>query len=1099
MAAESAVKENVIRMTTMLTAFDRPAASARRLWLLGAAIAMACVTLMASAAAAVAATEWRVTSVHGPQNMPASGGIGQYVIQPYNVGDADSTGTVTVTDTLPAGLIARDASGVGWTCTGTGTGVVRCDSADVVSAPALDVYRRGAARPIFVTVDVPNGMIGTVDNVVEIEGGGAPVRASVVDPTPFSDSPAGFGFTPGSFAGDAFDGLLPTSTPVRQAGAHPFELRVDFDVNLALGHDPDDQVFGDYYYTTPDGHVKTVETRLPPGLIGNPMATPRCDPERLTGGFGGYDKGACPPETQIGTIDLVLGAGKQRPENADVTADVPVYNMIPPPGAVAAFTFSYIGNSVWVIATVDPGDNYAIVATIKDTIELFNVRSARMALWGVPADPAHDPLRLDTSQPSHATTAMGIASRADPKPFLTLPSLCGIPGAVRVRADSWDAPGAFTPYEVGSVAAMTGCNDPRFRFEPTIRVQPVSRTAGAPTGIDVDITVPQKDDTVTTASDLYAENGRDVAIPTPPLRNATVTLPEGMVISPSSADGLAACTPLQISLDTDAAPLCPDASKLGTVRIDTPLLPDPLTGNVFLATQNDNPFGSTLAIYIVASGPGVVIKLPGEVAPDPVTGQLTATFLNNPQLPFSHLNVHFNGGPRAPLANPATCGLKSATAELTAWNLALPAAEVGDSFTIDQGCAKGFDPGFKAGTKNPSAGKSSPLITRFTRTDGDEELSTIDISLPQGVLGRIADLVLCPDVAANAGTCEDSSKIGTAVVGAGPGSNPFYITDGRVYMTGPYKGAPFGLSIVVHAQAGPLDLGTVIVRAAVFVDRQTTALRIVSDPMPTILEGIPLQVRVVDITVDRPDFTFNPTNCTEMSSSATIGSTGGRTSTKSSRFQAGNCAALPFAPKLSLTVGSRGHVHRNASTPLSATVRLPSGNANLRGVKVTLPTTINARLDVINRACTPDQFRAGDCDQAKAGTAVAVTPLLRDPLKGDVFFVKNGRPLPDMMVALKGQVDVDLGAKITIPNSKYLSTNFDTVPDVPITKFTLRLVSGKQGPVGAAANLCKKSSRRAPAKLEFTGQNGKVIRQSQRLHIAGCKSVGAKGGTAGAR
>jgi hypothetical protein len=559
-----------------------------------------------------------------------------------------------------------------------------------------------------------------------------------------------------------------------------------------------------------------------------------------------------------------------------------------------------------------------------------------------------------------------------------------------------------------------------------------------------------------------------------------------MAVSPSSADGLLACTPAQIKLGTNDDPTCPDASKLGTLSIDTPVLPKPLTGHIYLAAQNDNPFGSLLAIYLVAKGPGVTVKLAGRVAPDPVTGQLTTTFDNNPQLPFSNLHLQFKSGARAPLVTPPTCGTKTTQAELTPWNDSLPAVQSSDSFTINGNCTRGFDPGFTAGTSNPVAGKDSPLVTRFTRGDSDEELSKIDVSLPRGVLGRLADLVLCPDAAANAGTCADSSKIGTATVGAGPGSNPFYITDGRVYMTGPYKGAPFGLSIVVHAKAGPLDLGNVIVRSAVFVDKQTAALRVVSDPLPTILQGIPLGVRVVDITVDRPGFTFNPTNCSEMNATATLQSTAGSSSTKSSRFQVGDCAALPFAPKLSIQVGGRRHVHRGATTPLTAVLRMSPGQANLRGVEVTLPKSINARLNVINKACTLAEFHAGNCEKARAGSAVAVTPLLRDPLKGGVYFVRNGRPLPDMMVALRGQVDIDLDSKITILDSKYLRTNFDSVPDVPVSKFILRFVSGRQGPVGAATNLCSAKSRRARMGLVFTAQSGKVVRTSQRLRIAGC-------------
>ncbi len=522
------------------------------------------------------------------------------------------------------------------------------------------------------------------------------------------------------------------------------------------------------------------------------------------------------------------------------------------------------------------------------------------------------------------------------------------------------------------------------------------------------------------------------------------------------------------------------------MSIDTPLLADPLTGDVYFAAQNDNPFNTTLAIYIVARGPGVIVKLPGKVEPDPVTGQLTATFDDNPQLTFSHLRLHFNDGPRAPLVTPPTCGVKTTSAAFTSWNGSVPVAHTTDTFTIDSGCAKGFDPGFAAGTTSPAAGRDSTLVTRFTRSDSDEALSKIDVSLPPGLLGHIASVPLCGDADANAGTCGEGSRIGSVTVGAGPGPDPFFITDGRAYITGPYEGAPFGLSIVVHAKAGPIDLGNVVVRAQVQVDRSTAALRVVSDPLPTILQGIPLQVRVVQVTVDRPGFTFNPTNCSALSSTATLQSTAGTTSTKSARFQVDGCAALPFNPRFSISVGARHRTSAGSSTPLTATVQMTKGQTNLKGVKVVLPSILNARLPVIEKACTLAQFKAGNCAKAKAGTAVAVTPLLKDPLRGGVYFVRNGRPLPDMMVALRGQVDVDLDSTITIPGSTRLSTNFATVPDVPITSFKLQLVAGAQGPLGVAADLCAQTSRLARMGVAFTAQNGKVLRRSQRLSIQGC-------------
>jgi hypothetical protein len=1068
---------------------------ARRLALLAAACAALAGLAPASARGDV---QWRLSSTHGPQDMPP-GGKGQYVIQAFNAGDADTDGTpYTIVDTLPAGVVASAANGPGWSCGGVGTGVVTCTSTDHVFAPGANANRRGAAQPLQITVDVPPGAAGVADNAIAMSGGSAgAVPAVATDPTTFSTqlpagtTPSGFGFVPGSVQADAFAGAAPAGAVARQAGSHPFELRVGFAMSLGLGEDPDDVAFGDLFYSEPVEHLRTLEARLPAGLVGNPQATPRCDAIQLNSS-GPSSKGSCPANTQVGTIDLLLQFGKQLAV-VNGSTDVPVYNVTPPTGASVALGLILQGNPVLIIASVDPSDRYAVIARIEGVPELVWIRSAQLTLWGVPADPAHDPLRLEPVSGAMGTPFTGAPIR----PFLTLPSQCAAGGAVQLRADSWQHPGLLTQWTDatpgGPPGTATGCGDPRFRFQPSISVQPQLRTPSTPTGLDVDVTVPQKDDAVEAASQLYAGAGDDRAIATPPLRDATVVLPAGMAISPSAADGLLACGPAQIGLGGDAAPSCPDASKLGTVRIVTPLLPDPLEGSLYLAAQSDNPFGSLLAVYLVASAPGIVVKLAGRVTPDPITGQLTVTFDDDPQLPFSQLHLALQGGARAPLVTPATCGVKTTTATLSAWNAALPAVQASDAFTISGDgagapcAARGFAPGFVAGTTNPVAGRDSPVLARFTRGDADQELGRVDVALPRGLLGRLAQVDLCPSAAASAGACGAGARIGTAVVGAGPGPSPFFIDDGAVYLTGPYEGAPFGLAIAVHAQAGPLDLGNVVVRAQVQVDRTTAALRVVSDPLPTILDGIPLQLRVAQVTVDRPHFTFNPTSCAATHATARIASTSGIVATRRSRFQVGDCAALPFHPRLSVAVGRRGHTGRHHSTPLVATVRMSAGEANLGAVAVSLPDVLTALLPVVDRACTLAQFDAGRCAQARAGSAVADTPLLRHPLRGAAYFVKNpARPIPDLMIALRGQVDVDLTGKLAISGGTRLAAHFDAVPDVPIRSFTLRLFDGRNGVVGIATSLCSRAGRAARIQFALRAQSGRLVRGSQPLAIGGC-------------
>jgi hypothetical protein len=1069
--------------------------------LLCALLAATCLLLAAATAPALADVAWQVSVRHGPQNMPP-GGRGQYAIQPFNVGDADTDGSpYTLVDTLPPGTIAAAAFGVDWSCAGVGTGTVTCTTSDVVPARGLASSLRGATWPVQITVDVASAAVGTVgDNVAQVSGGSpGAAPGSATDPTTFASgpppqtTPTGFGFVPGSVAADTFDAASPAAAAERQAGSHPFEARVDFQLDLGLKEDPDDQTFGDFFYTEPTEHLRTLAARLPGGLIGNPQATPMCPAIQLNAS-GPSSKGSCPANTQVGTIDLGLQLGKQLGV-ADGSNDVPIYNVTPPKGAVAAFGLSLLGIPVVIVAAVDPSDHYAVVARLEGVPELVLLRSAELTLWGVPADPAHDPLRMDP-----VSGAMGVPFDGAPiRPFLTLPSQCDVGGAIELRADSWQHPNVFagwieaTPRDPATT--MTGCGDPRFRFQPSIDVQPDARTPSTPTGLDVDLTVPQKDDTVPSASLLYATSGDDRAIATPPLRDARVTLPAGMTISPSAAGGLLACSPLQIALGSEAPPACPDASKVGTASVVTPLLADPLSGSVYLAAQNENPFGSLLAIYLVVTGPGVVVKLPGKIVADPVTGQLTATFDDDPQLPVSRLHLHLTGGPRAPLVTPATCGVQTTTATLTPWNASLPAVQTSDSFAISGDghgapCARrGFSPCFVAGTTSPVAGHDSPVVVRVSRGDRDEQLSRVDVTLPRGLLGRLARVDLCQAATAAAGRCGAGARIGTAVVAAGPGPDPFFISDGRVYLTGPYRGAPFGLAIVVHAVAGPFDLGDVIVRAQVRVDRRTAVLRVVTDPLPTILDGIPLQVRIAQVTVDRPGFTFNPTSCRALRSRARITSTSGTLATPTSRFQVGDCGALPFHPRLTVTVGRRGHTAHGTSTPLTATVSMGRGQANLAAVAVDLPTTLSALPTIVNDACTRAQYDVGDCAQARVGHAIARTPLLRAPLEGDAFFVqdptKPAGALPNLIVALRGQVAFDLVGAIRIPNGTGLGARF-SAPDVPIRSFTLRLFDGARATVAAATNLCSAHGRRARMHVRMRAQNGREVDRMQRLVVRGC-------------
>ncbi|HST41821.1 MAG TPA: hypothetical protein VLK58_20040, partial [Conexibacter sp.] len=435
------------------------------------------------------------------------------------------------------------------------------------------------------------------------------------------------------------------------------------------------------------------------------------------------------------------------------------------------------------------------------------------------------------------------------------------------------------------------------------------------------------------------------------------------------------------------------------------------------------------------------------------------------------------------------------TSEITAWSGQV--ATTSDTFQITQDangnpCAPlGFAPSFKAGMANPAAGASSTFTLAFGRDDAQQDLGDLTVDLPAGLMGMVASADLCSDAAAAAAACGAGSRIGSVTAAAGAGANPLQLPGRGVFLTGPYKGAPYGLAIVVPAVAGPFDLGTVVVRAAIFVDRRTAALRIVSDPMPTILEGIPLRIRQVTVAIDKPGFMVNPTSCSAKGIGGTLRSAQGAAAAVSSRFQVGGCRSLPYDPRLTLQVGARGRTGRGLTTPFAATLRMRPGHANNRAVTVKLPKTINARLRVVQDACTLVQFTSGSCDKP-VGTALASSPVLRDPLKGTLYFVRNpARRLPDLMVTLRGQgtgagIAIDLTAKVTIPRDLALQTSFDTIPDVPISLFRLNLVAGRRGTLGITRNLCQAVNRRQTADVDFRAQSGVLEQVDQKLQVTGC-------------
>ena len=671
-----------------------------------------------------------------------------------------------------------------------------------------------------------------------------------------------------------------------------------------------------------------------------------------------------------------------------------------------------------------------------------------------------------------------------------MPSACSGPLEASVSVASWEDPdnpisgSAQTLDSDGNPVGVSGCS--ALDFKPTLKARPTTNVADSPSGLSVDLHVPQTN----SLNQLATAN----------LRKAVVTLPDGLVVNPSAGNGLGSCSSAQIGLTTPvgqtpihfsaASPSCPDAAKIGTVEIDTPLLEDPLPGAVYIATPGDNPFDSLLALYVVVDDPitGVVIKLAGKVEAGGqqgvsglAPGQLRATFDDNPQLPFGDFKLEFKSGPHAALRTPATCGPYSTASSLSPWS-GTPPVSAPDNYSISQAPGGGtcattqsalpHAPSFDAGTVSPLAGSYSPFVLNLRRNDGSQQFSTVTVTPPPGLVGKLAGTPACSDAAIDAASsktgqqelaspsCPAASQVGVVDVSAGAGPDP-YNTQAKVYMAGPYKGAPLSLAIITPAVAGPFDLGTVVVRTALSIDPTTAQITATSDPIPSILEGIPLDVRSAQIKLDKPNFTLNGTSCTASSINGQLVSTLSQVASLSQRFQLGECGRLGFKPGLKLSL--KGGTLRNGHPALTTVLSARSGDANIGKAQVTLPPSVQLDQSHIQAPCTRPQFAAGQCpDAAVIGSVVATSPLLDYDLTGPVYLRTGNNPLPDIVLALHGPasqpIEIDQVGKIDTVNAR-LRTTFEGVPDAPITKAVIRLVGGSKGLLVNNTNLCKKTNR----------------------------------------
>jgi hypothetical protein len=1058
-----------------------------RAGLLLIAIALMAATAPASASAAEG-PQWRVMAVSEPTNI-APGGTGKLMLWVMNVGGGATDGSaITITDTPGAGLSLNGGGGGGvdmykynpeansgnFGCGSDGEDGSTCVYGGVAVDPGdvLHITLNGS-----VEAGVPEG--ASLANQVGVSGGGAP-SVSASSAVSVSSKPAAFGITPGS-------PQIALST--MQAGAHP-NVSTLFTLNTKQGET--------------SGAQKDVRVDLPVGLVGDATALTKCTMSGVINEAQDHPAvPACPADSVVGTAILRVDAGALTNGAFNYTSKV--YAIEPAPGEPAAFAFTagLLGTPVRLDTSVLSNGDYGVRVTVPDNSEQAQLISSLVTIWGVPADHDGPGSDFDTDHEELAEAGdhpFGGLSEAARVPVLTNPTQCSEPLSSTFSADAWAEPGVFVSAEPPGLGTLTGCET--LPFFPSIAMLPDTSQAGAPAGYHFDLQVPRVDDALP----------EGVAVPD--VKNVTVALPMGTVISPSSANGLAACTDEQFALHSGALGSCPRESQIGTVKITSPDIAEPLAGDVFLGaplcdpcTPADAQDGRMVRLFLQAQGAGeagVIVKVEGTGSINQQTGQITTTFANNPQLPFNDLQLTLTGGPRATLANPSTCGPATSSADLTPWSSPFaPDATPTSTFEVTGCTPPRFAPSFTAGTTSNQAGGFTPLTVAFGRTDADQDLAGLQMRMPPGLLGSLSQVPLCGEPQAANGTCGAESLIGHVQVLTGPGTEPFLVTGGQVFLTGPYKGAPYGLSIVVPAKAGPYTLsgttgtGIVVVRAAIDVDPSTAALTVTSDPLPSVLDGIPLALKLVNVTVDRPGFMFNPTSCEPLQVTGTLTSTQGAAASVSSSFQVTNCAALKFEPKLS--VSTAAHASKANGASLSFKIAYPAGAQGTESwfdeAKFDLPKQLPARLTTLQKACLAATFEANPAscpEHSLIGHATVHTPVLPVPLSGPVYFVSyGGAKFPEAVLVLQGDgVTVDLHGE-TFINGKtgITSATFRNTPDVPFESIEVNIPTGPFSefgtnlPIKDKYNLC---GQKLVMPTLFKAQNGTEIHESTNISVTGC-------------
>jgi hypothetical protein len=1102
-----------------------------------AAVAGLLATLAIGAVPAFASSSWwQLSSGARPSYLPSQPGeTGEIVVLAENLGDAPvdggsaTGGPVVLADVLPSGLEGIEIGGSSpdpEDSFGKARGVP-C-SLTTVSCTFTGVLPSYGLLEVRIKVRVREGAQSGEQNRVSVSGGGAPA-ASLARPVVLSSEPTPFGVEDFSNRFEEEGGALDT-----RAGSHPFQMTTTVAINQGPDSEPAHLEAGFKPAVEPAGLAKDVFTKFPVGFIGDPTPVPTCSILQFlafrVGGKAGdnQEDNRCPAESAVGVATVRFWEPILF-HYADFT--VPLFELEPEFGEPARFGFAIPIGDVPVVLDASlrsgpgegsipgQGEDYGINVDATNITQTTGLLSATVTVWGTPGDPRHDNDRgwsclfegLGAIPSNHGPCVHPENKR--PPALLTTPTTCGAPLGDSVEVDSWAQPGVFSDYLPSEPSpAFVGCN--RLAFSPSVQASPTTSSASSPSGLDVNLDF--HDEGLTNSEGLTQSR----------LKDTTVTLPPGLTVNPSSGVGLSGCTTEDFGRELLASAPgagCPDSSKLGTVEITTPVLSSPIHGSLFIAQPYENQFGSLLALYIVARNPetGIFIKLAGRVTPNPVTGQLVTTFANNPQLPFSHFNFHFREGSQAPLVTPPTCGTYTTLAQLTPWSEPLAALTDSSSFGITGGvggsaCPSGgvapFHPGISSGTVNNNAGTYSPLYLDLTRTDAEQEISGFSTSLPSGLTGNLSGIPFCSEAAIEVArhksgkqeeaepSCPAASQIGHTLVGTGVGAVLAYVP-GKIYLAGPFHGAPFSLVAVTSAVVGPFDLGTVVLRFGLNIDPYTarvSASPTSSEPIPTIIDGIVTHVRDIRVYIERPGnapFTLNPTSCDPTAIGSTLTANEGGSATVASPFQAASCASLKFAPKFAVSTSGKTSKADGASLHVALTYpSAPQGTyANIAKVKVELPKQLPSRLTTLQKACTAAQFEANPagCPSPSAiGTAKAVVPNIPEPLVGPVYFVSHGgEAFPSLEVVLQGYgVKVVLVGSTFISKAGITSTTFKTVPDNPVSSFELTLPEGKYSALAANGSLC---SQKLTMPSDFTGQNGMEADYKTVVSVTGCAKAKA--------